>query len=86
MLEDIARRVHSDFSQADRPSVVNALEMYHGPEPDRVRRCIVHLAAGALEKIGHFVQVANADHRDVIYWAEYDTDDRRVRDFSQAFE
>jgi hypothetical protein len=86
MLEDIVQRVHSDFAQSDRPSVVDALEMYQGPEPDRVRRCILHLASGTLEKVGHFVEAANADHRDVIYWAEHDTTDRRVRDFTQAFE
>ena len=84
--EDIARRVNSEFAQPDRAPVVLALEAYDGPEPDRVRRCILHLASGALEKVSHFVEAASADYRDVIYWAEYDKDDRRVRDFSRAFE
>jgi hypothetical protein len=86
MLPDIAQRVRSDFAESDRPSVVDALEMYKGAEPDRVRRCILHLASGTLEKVGHFVEAANADYRDVIYWAEYDGNDRRVCDFSRAFE
>jgi hypothetical protein len=85
MLEDIVQRVHSDFAESDRPWVVDALELYKGAEPDRVRRCILHLAGGALEKVSHFVEAANADQRDVIYWAEYDRNDRRVRDFSKAF-
>ena len=53
---------------------------YDGPEPDRMRRCILHLAGGALDKVRPFVEAANTDYRDVIYWAEYDGDDRRERE------
>lgn len=84
MLPDIIRRVRSDFAESDQLAVLEALESYSGAEPDRVRRCILHLAKGTSEKVVHFVEAANKDYRDVIYWAEYD-DDRRVRDLSQAF-
>ena len=86
MTRDIIQRLHGDFPESDRPSVVEALETYRGAEPDRVWRCILYLAGGALESVGYFVDAANADYRDVIYWAEYDANDRRVRDFTQAFE
>jgi len=86
MLVDILQRISRDFAESDRQAVTRALEMYRGAEPDRVRRCILHLAGGGLVKIRHFVNAANSDYRDVIYWAEYDNDDRRVRDFSRPFE
>lgn len=61
------------------------LEEYQGDERLRVIRCIVHLARGSTSQLLHFIASARIDYRDVIHWAEYDGDDRRVRDFSQAF-
>lgn len=83
---DIVRRIRADFAEPDIAAVIQALQSYTGPEPDRVRRCILHLAARALDKVTHFASAANGDYRDVLFWAEYDRDDRRVRDFSRAFE
>ena len=83
---DILQRIRTDFDERDAAAVVRSLEAYAGRESDRVRRCVLHLSAGAIDKVAHFVEAANTDYRDVIFWAEYDRQDRRVRDFSRAFE
>lgn len=81
---DISARLKGDFGGA-AGSIANALAAYTGPETDRVLRCIVSLAAGDAERIGHFVEAAKTDYRDVIYWAEYDESDGRVHDFTSPF-
>ena len=83
---DILQRVRSDFGESQASGVIRSLEAYAGPEPDRVRRCVLHLAAGASDKVAYFLDAATTDYRDVILWAEYDRDDRRVRDLSRTFE
>ena len=40
-------------------------------EPVRVRVAALKLAAGDLEQLDHFIEVARADYRDVLAWAEY---------------
>jgi hypothetical protein len=50
-----------------------------------VLRCVVHLAGGDLARLVHCSDRARLDWRDVIYWAEYDSVDRQVRDFNQPF-
>lgn len=52
----------------------------------RVLRCVVHLAAGELARIDELVAAACLDWRDVIMWAEYARDGRRVHDFTKPFE
>jgi hypothetical protein len=37
---------------------------------DRVRRAILTLSKGDLERLRHFAKSAEADYRDVLYWAE----------------
>lgn len=83
---DIVRRVHGDFQGSDRTVVGESLDSYTGPETDRVCRCILHLANGDVSKVGHFVEAAIADYRDVIHWAEYDRDDHWLRDFTRPFQ
>ena len=51
----------------------------------RVLRCILHLSQGDPVKLKHYTDVAQTDWRDVIYWAEYDEQDQRIRDFDQPF-
>ena len=41
-----------------------------GPERERVRRAIVSLSGGDLDRLRHFVAVAKTDYRDVLFWAE----------------
>ena len=82
---DVLERVRATFVNAEVTAAVAALEEYSGPERGRVMRCIVHLSNGSLEVLQHHVRNALNDYRDVIYWAEYDRNDRRIHDFSAGF-
>ena len=42
----------------------------HEPERERVRRAIVSLSGGDLDRLRHFVAGATADYRDVLFGAE----------------
>lgn len=82
---DVVERVSVSFAKEDVARVLAALAQYSGPERGRVLRCIVQLSSGSLETLQHHVRNATSDYRDVIYWAEYDREDRRIRDFSKGF-
>lgn len=83
---DILERARSDFAKDDLARAVELLGTYSGPEKARVLRCALHLSGGTLEQLEYFMHAAQVDYRDVILFAEYDVDNRRVRDFSQGFE
>jgi hypothetical protein len=82
---DIERKLARDCPAESIPAVLRAFATYQGPERNRVIRCIVHLMAGDAQRTSHYVGVATQDYRDVIYWAEYDADERKVRDFNEPF-
>jgi hypothetical protein len=44
---------------------------YDDKEANRVRRAIVSLSGGQLDELAYYVERANQDYRDVLYWAEY---------------
>jgi hypothetical protein len=89
---DIQKRIEKDFG-ASAPSVAEELEKFiesfravSGTHPgDRVIRCIVHLAERKRENIGHYIKAALGDPRDVMFWAEYDREEKRIHDFSMRF-
>lgn len=84
---DIAERLIEDFGPDRGPVIARRLAGAEPPprEPDRVLRCAVFLAAGDEKKLDHNLAVAQQDYRDLIYWAEYDTSERRVRNFNLPF-
>jgi hypothetical protein len=82
---DILARVQNDFAEKEVGEAVELLATYSGPECDRLRRCAIHLSAGILERLRHHLQTAAVDHRDVILFAEYDSENRRIHDFSRGF-
>jgi hypothetical protein len=82
---DILARVKNDFTEKEAGEAVGLLVAYRGPEADRLRRCAVHLSSGVIERLRHHLQTAAADYRDVIQFAEYESDDRRIHDFSSGF-
>jgi hypothetical protein len=86
MLLDIVEYVRRNFEEPDRSVVATVLESYAGPEPDRVRRCVLHLANGNAGEVKNLIEAATVDYRDVILWAEYDSGDRQLRDCSRPFE
>jgi hypothetical protein len=44
---------------------------YTDKEAQRVRRGIVALSQGSLDRLAHYVERARQDYRDILYWAEY---------------
>jgi hypothetical protein len=82
---DITQRIEKEFSELSS-SVENVLnKLATVPEFQRVARCVLFLANGDEKKLAHFVTVALTDYRDVIWWAEYDGKEERLRDFSRPF-
>ena len=93
LAEDIRKRIEADFGneagkqvEADIESFIDSYHGVYGTHPaDRIVRCIVHLAKGNSEALRHNMKAALGDWRDVIYWAEYDSKDKRIFDFSLPF-
>ena len=83
--EDILERIAADFGRDSVAEVAKLLAAYHGPEPHRVCRCILHLSAGSTDKLKHNVEDAAKDYRDIIFFAEYDRDANRIHDFTRDF-
>ncbi|MEO6995939.1 MAG: hypothetical protein ABI273_20210 [Lacunisphaera sp.] len=52
---------------------------------DRLSRCALFLAQGALQKLEEAVSLGKTDYRDLIVAAEYDRADNQIRDFNQPF-
>ena len=72
-------RIRQEFQEADLDGVIELLASYSGPESDRVRWDILELSKGELGKIGECVTAAQRDYRDILYWAEYYTNDPLLR-------
>jgi hypothetical protein len=82
---DVVTKIAADFAREPFDTVLAIVDGYDGAEKLRVIRCVVHLAEGNTDQLLQLVEAARADYRDVVYQAEYDRGDRRVRDFSQPF-
>jgi len=72
-------RIAKDFSPAERASVIELLSGYSGPENGRVTWDILALSNGRLAKVRQYIQVAQIDYRDILYWAEYYENDPMLR-------
>ena len=70
----------------DEALAIALVSSYSGPETGRVAWDILQLSKGSLESIRRYLQAAQTDYRDVLYWAEYyDTDPMlRSRDPKQV--
>jgi hypothetical protein len=91
MSPDIAARIQRDFSSsAARREAHFAVASLEGAvkQLDRITRCVLYLADGNLESLASYIKAAMQDYRDVIWWAEYDREDRekRIRDFNLPFD
>jgi hypothetical protein len=86
--ERTQERIAKDFSASEQASVIELLGSYSGPEIGRVTWDILQLSNGSLENVRQYVQVAQTDYRDVLYWAEYYDSDLlfRGRDPKQMVE
>jgi hypothetical protein len=56
------------------------------PELTRVARCVMFLAGGDPAKLAQFAAAALLDYRDVIWWAEYDGGETKLRSFMQPLD
>jgi hypothetical protein len=72
-------RIAREFSVSDQTSVIELLSTYSGRESGRVTWDILELSKGSLEKIREYVQAAQTDYRDILYWAEYYDHDPMLR-------
>lgn len=55
-------------------------------EVDRVRRAILTLSRGEVERVRHNVEVAQRDYRDVLCWAEYPPDPAEPKSYQELRE
>jgi hypothetical protein len=74
-LERIAR----EFSASEQALIIELLIGYTGPEAGRIAWDILELSKGKLESVRHYLQAAQTDYRDVLYWAEYYDNDPMLR-------
>jgi hypothetical protein len=72
-------RIAKEFSATEKPSAIELLSNYSGPEGERVRCDILELSKGSLEKLRYYVETAQKDYRDILYWAEYYESDPMLR-------
>jgi hypothetical protein len=71
-LEERTReRISKEFTESDQVLVIDLLSTYSGPENARVVWDILKLSKGKLENVRQYLQAAQTDYRDVLYWAEY---------------
>ena len=83
---DITQQIEKEFDRSLCSSVREALAPLETvPEFQRVARCVLFLASGDENKLAHFVTAALTDYRDVIWWAEYDGKEERLRDLARPF-
>ena len=72
---DVVRIVRRDFPQVAEVTLLAILDDYGAAdwqrERDRVQLAILKLAAGNLDALKHYVEMACGDYRDVLAYAEY---------------
>ena len=86
--DDVLARARRDFPAARHAEVIAALEGLATTtrEHARVARCVLFVANGSLEEFERMIALAHTDYRDAIVQAEYDRNDRRLRDLTLPFE
>jgi hypothetical protein len=70
----VRNAVAMEFSGAAQANVLALLRQYKGPETPRVHRALLVLCGGQVRKLKAMIDTANADYRDVLYFAEYPFD------------
>jgi hypothetical protein len=72
-------RIDAEYPASERESIKDLLATYAGPERDRVLWDILVLSRGDSQKLLHFLQCAQIDYRDILYWAEYYDNDPMLK-------
>ena len=82
--DDVRDRIALDFPE----DIKLVTSMLTDLESVRLARCALYLAKQDLNRLGSSADVAKADYRDLIWYAEYDHPDNRdvqLHDFNQPF-
>ena len=84
---DVLERIAVDYAADRRSEIADELSTLSEvtPEPVRVARCVLFVAAGDLGRFEQMIELARTDYRDAIVAAEYDRELRRLRDFGWPF-
>jgi hypothetical protein len=90
LARDILGKVNRDFGTPDEAALALSVladfaEQNQELSSDRILRCIVFVARGDLDVLDKAIDLAKTDYRDLIFWAEYDGKDERIRDLSTPF-
>lgn len=69
----VEREAARIFGKDSVNGIMRLLDQYHseGPGVERVQMGILKLSEGDLAKLRHYVEEAQKDFRDILYWAEY---------------
>lgn len=71
----VRKEVERLYSSSSWPGVRKILEQYKEREAWRVWLACVMLSEGKIDKLRHYVDVANKDYRDVLYWTRLPAED-----------
>lgn len=84
---DELARVAEGLFGAEATRAMAVLSTYgHAPhhrEPERVRHAILALSEGDFERLRHFLEQADKDYRDVLFWGEYPRDPHEPKTYEQ---
>jgi hypothetical protein len=88
MKTDIYQRIVADFG-AEATVALRLLDQLDASTKslmnDRVVRAIIFLSRGSLAALKGNIERARTDCRDILWQAEYDGKERRVRNFEKSF-
>ncbi|WP_141631546.1 hypothetical protein [Rhodopirellula baltica] len=87
--DDIARKLTADFDTESANIALQALADLQAVSDDftpRVLRCITYASFGDFDHFNRLLAMARSDPRDVMREAEFDINDKRLRDLSIPFD
>jgi hypothetical protein len=67
--EAVTTRISRDFGGVAARTAGELLASYSDVEQERVHLAILDLSGGELDALRHYVERAQADFRDVLFWA-----------------
>jgi len=85
---DIRTRLESDFGKNYNQVFWRIQELIISNtcfQINRIIRAIIHLLNRDLEQLERIIGQAKTDWRDILFWAEYDENENRIRDFNNEF-
>lgn len=88
--EDVISKIRNEYSNNDNQEfIINSLVQLGVDwefKSARIPRCILFLSKGDFDAFKNNLKSAETDWRDIIYWAEYDTNENQIYDFNKTFE